>query len=67
MLNSFWIIRLRIFRLYMDETNFNLFISRKKGRSKRGNRSIGIAAGNKGSNIYLIGCIGNIGLNHHEI
>lgn len=53
--------------LYMDETNFNLFISRKQGRSKKGNRCTHIAAGCKGANIHLIGCIGNMGLIHYEV
>lgn len=53
--------------VYMDETNFNLFISRTKGRSKKGKRCTHIAAGSKGCNIHVIGCIGNLGLVHHEI
>lgn len=53
--------------IYMDETNFNLFISRTKGRSKKGNRCSYIAAGTRGANIHVIGCIGNLGLIHHEI
>jgi transposase len=53
--------------VYMDETNFNLFISRTKGRSKKGTRCINIAAGSRGSNIHVIGCIGNIGLIHCDI
>ena len=53
--------------IYMDETNFNLHISRNKGRSKKGSRCTSISAGSKGSNIHVIGCIGNIGLIHYEI
>lgn len=53
--------------VYMDETNFNLYISRTKGRSKKGTRCTHIAAGSRGSNIHTIGCIGNMGLIHHEI
>lgn len=53
--------------LYMDETNFNLYISRTKGRSKKGTRCTHITAGSRGSNIHVIGCIGNMGLIHHEI
>ena len=51
----------------MDETNFNLYISRTKGRSKKGTRGTHITAGSQGSNIHVIGCIGNMGLIHHEI
>ena len=50
----------------MDATNLNLFISRKKLRSKKGYRNICIAVRSKGSNIHLIGCIGNIGLIRQE-
>jgi len=68
MLNIFWIIRLRIFRLYIWMRRISIYLFQgKKGRSKKGNRSICIATGSKGSNIHLIRCIGNIGLIHHEI
>uniref|UniRef100_A0A0K0EC41 DDE_3 domain-containing protein n=1 Tax=Strongyloides stercoralis TaxID=6248 RepID=A0A0K0EC41_STRER len=53
--------------IYLDETNFNLFISRSKGRSKKGTRCTHVSAGCKGANVHLIGCIGNMGLIHHEI
>ena len=43
--------------LFMDETNFNLHISRRNGRS----------AGTQGANIHVIGCIGPHGLVYHEI
>lgn len=53
--------------IYMDETNFNLFISRTKGRSVKGSRCTYIAAGCRGANVHIIGCIGNVGLIHHEV
>lgn len=53
--------------IYMDETNYNLFISRTQGRSKKGARCSYISAGSRGSNIHIIGCIGNLGLIHHEM
>lgn len=53
--------------IYMDETNFNLFISRTQGRSKKGTRCTTVSAGCRGSNIHLIGCIGNMGLIHSEL
>ncbi|XP_045483325.1 uncharacterized protein LOC123688727 [Harmonia axyridis] len=52
---------------YLDETNFNLFISRRQGRSKKGTRCRYISAGSRGANVHVIGCIGNMGLIHHEI
>ena len=39
--------------IYMDETNFNLFISRTKGRSKKGSRCRYIAAGCRGASRSL--------------
>lgn len=48
--------------IYMDETNFNLYISRRQGRSKKGTRCTNIAAGTRGKNVHVIGCIGNLGL-----
>ena len=53
--------------IYLDETNFNLHVSRAQGRSLKGTRCSTIAAGSKGANIHLIGCISTLGLLHHEI
>lgn len=53
--------------LFMDETNFNIHISRGEGRSIRGTRCSTIAAGSKGANVHVIGCISNHGLVHHEV
>ena len=43
--------------LFMDETNFNIHISRSKCRSVRGTRCTVAAAASKGANIHVIGCI----------
>ena len=53
--------------LYMDETNFNIHISRKEGRSKKGTRCSTVAAGSKGANVHVIGAISNLGMIHQEI
>ena len=53
--------------IYMDETNFNLHISRTEGRSRRGTRCTTVAAGSKGANIHVIGCISNLGLLHSQV
>ena len=53
--------------LFMDETNFNLHISRTEGRSLRGKRCTTVAAGSKGANIHVIGCISSMGMIYHEI
>ena len=49
-------------RIYMDETNFNIFISRSEGRSKVGQRCRAKFPTCKGKNIHLIGAIGPNGL-----
>ena len=44
--------------VYVDETNFNLFISRSQGRSMAGSRVNVIRPASRGRNIHLIGAIG---------
>ena len=53
--------------LFMDETNFNIHISRSKCRSVRGTPCTVAAAASKGANIHVIGCISTLGLIHHEV
>ena len=53
--------------LFMDETNFNLHVSRGEGRSHRGKRCTTVAAGSKGANIHVIGCISSMGMIYHQI
>ena len=53
--------------LFVDETNFNLHISRRDGRSLKGRRYNVVLAGTQGANIYVIGCIRPHGLVYHEI
>ena len=53
--------------LFVDETNFNLHISRKDGRSLKGRRCNVVSAGTQGANIHFIGCTGPHGLVYHEI
>lgn len=53
--------------VFMDETNFNIHISRRQGRSKVGKRCTTVAAGSKGANIHLIGGISNLGWMAHTI
>ncbi|XP_029657496.1 uncharacterized protein LOC115231662 [Octopus sinensis] len=52
---------------FMDESNFNLHISRTEERSLKGTRCTTLAAASEGSNIHLIGCISNLGLIYYEI
>ena len=51
----------------MDETNFNILISHSEGRSVQGTRCTVAAAGSKGANIHVIGCISTLGLIHYEV
>jgi len=53
--------------LFMDESNFNLHISRSQGRSIIGTRCTSLVSGSKGPNIHVIGCIGSKGLIHCEV
>ena len=53
--------------LFMDETNFNLHISRRDGYSLKCRRCNVVSAGTQGANIHVIGCIGPHGLMYHEI
>ncbi|KAH9102311.1 hypothetical protein AeMF1_021091 [Aphanomyces euteiches] len=48
--------------IWIDETNFNLFTARTKGRSKRGTRVRSIRpAPQKGRNLHIIGAMSNAG------
>lgn len=53
--------------LFMDETNFNIHISRAQGRSTKGTRCTTVAAGSKGANVHVIGCISTSGFIHYEV
>lgn len=53
--------------IFMDETNFNIHISRKEGWSKKGTRCSTVAAGSRGANVHVIGAISQLGLVHHEV
>ena len=53
--------------LFMNETNFNIHISRSASRSVRGTRCTVAAAGSKGTNIHVIGCISTLGLIQFEV
>ena len=51
----------------MDETNFNLHISRRDGRSLKGRRCNIVSAGTLDAYVHVTGCIGPHGLVYHEI
>lgn len=53
--------------LFMNETNFNLHITRNQSWSLRGERCSTTSAASEGANIHLIGWIGTKGLIHREI
>ncbi|CAH8558946.1 unnamed protein product [Dicrocoelium dendriticum] len=48
--------------VWIDETNFNLFCSRTRGRSRRGSRAQCTVANSRGPNVHLVGAMTNNGL-----
>ncbi|KAE9134134.1 hypothetical protein PF010_g2567 [Phytophthora fragariae] len=53
--------------VYMDETNFNLWSSRTRGRSIRGRRAVKKVLAGGGQNLQVIACIGKGGVVHYEM
>ncbi|KAE8882933.1 hypothetical protein PF005_g25479 [Phytophthora fragariae] len=51
---------------YVDETNSNLWCSRRRGRSLKGKRAVDKNTASKGSNIHVIACISEDGLEYSE-
>jgi hypothetical protein len=52
------VLRLGKIPLWIDETNFNLFTSRRKGRSLRGQRArLSRVSPQQGKNLHIIGAI----------
>lgn len=49
-------------RFYVDETNFNIWCSRKFGRSKRGTEAVQKTTASRGPNINIIACMSAEGL-----
>ncbi|KAG4054603.1 hypothetical protein PC123_g10270 [Phytophthora cactorum] len=52
--------------LYMDETNFNLWSTRKRGRSLRGRRAVKKVFAGGGQNMHVIACISENRLVYYE-
>ena len=48
--------------IWMDETNFNLFCRRNRGRAKSGQRAIQVLPASRGPNVHLIGAISAAGV-----
>lgn len=48
--------------VWIDETNFNLFCRRSRGRSRVGNRAVQMLPASRGPNIHLIGGISAAGI-----
>lgn len=53
--------------LFLEETNFNIHISRSEGQSQKTTRCSTIAAASNSANIHVIGCIDNLGLIYSEV
>ncbi|GMF28063.1 unnamed protein product [Phytophthora fragariaefolia] len=51
---------------YVDGTNFNLWCSRRRGRSLKGKCAVDKNIASKGSNIHVIECISENGLAYSE-
>lgn len=51
---------------YVDETNFNMWITRTQGRSKKGERCVDIKVASGGRNMHVIACVSNGGLTYYE-
>ncbi|KAE8879410.1 hypothetical protein PF003_g36477 [Phytophthora fragariae] len=52
--------------LYLDETNFNIWVSRSYGWSKAGTRAVDFNTSSKGRNIHVIATISREGVEYHE-
>lgn len=52
--------------LYLDETNFNMWVSRTNGWSVQDTRAVDVNTTSKGSNIHVIACISRDGVEYHE-
>ncbi|KAG6572612.1 Replication protein A 70 kDa DNA-binding subunit [Phytophthora cinnamomi] len=50
----------------MDETNFNIWSSRTRGRSIRGRRAVKKVLAGGGQNLQVIACVGKGGVIHYE-
>ncbi|KAG2790396.1 hypothetical protein PC129_g6866 [Phytophthora cactorum] len=51
---------------YLDETNFNLWCSRGRGWSRRGQRAVQTSVASKGKNIHVIAVISSTGVAYQE-
>jgi transposase len=52
--------------LYLDETNFNIWVSRSYGWSKAGTRAVDLNTTSKERNIHVIATISREGVEYHE-
>lgn len=58
---------LGIRRIYLDETNYNIWISRSIGRSERGQPAISTRPSTRGANLNIIAAMDVSGLQHYQI
>ena len=54
------------FIVFMDESNCNLFLRRREGRSRKGTRCTVKTPTSKGKNVHMIGAISKQGLVYFE-
>ncbi|KAH7973946.1 hypothetical protein HPB49_007627 [Dermacentor silvarum] len=57
----------RVCRFYIDETNYNIWCSRKFGRAKKGMAALQTTTSTKGANINIIACMSANGVLHWRI
>ena len=53
--------------VFVDESGFNLWTSRTRGRARRGERAVRVVAGQRGRNFTLILAVGEHGVVHTQI
>ncbi|KAL1473777.1 hypothetical protein MTO96_021798 [Rhipicephalus appendiculatus] len=54
-------------RVYVDETNFNVWCARSFARAKRGTPAVRVVTSTKGANITIIACMSAGGLIHWKV
>ena len=55
-----------ILRMYLDETNYNIWCARSFGRSRKGLPCVWSMPSSRGANLNIIACMSNTGILMHE-
>lgn len=65
-----WMLQIAVHQeqIFIDETGFNLWLRRSRGRSRRGQRAVRVVGHRRGNNLSIIFAVSNVrGLLHHDI